>query len=101
MSNKKPLPEQIEGFLDIWDLDALLGLMGILAELFVLYDVDEADDWLKKEVEAPDVNNVRLVRTVYLISRLGEFYAGKLCRSNVAYKDLWRKIEEFQQSSEE
>ena len=45
--------------------------------LLELYDEDEDDDWVKKEVGEENTRNVRIIRTVYLISKFAERHAGK------------------------
>jgi hypothetical protein len=96
---KKPLEDRILGFLGIWDLSSLQGLLSELYEIYALYDVDEDDDWLEKDVGGNNVRNVRLIRTVYLLSRLGDLYAGKLCRSSSQYKNLWKELEDVKESN--
>lgn len=61
--------------------------------LFELYDVDEKDDWVVEAVGEEDAQNVRLIRTVYLVSRIAEFHAGKLVSVNIQFKDLFLRME--------
>jgi hypothetical protein len=95
---KKPLEDRLLDFLGIWDLKALQGLLIELYEIYALYDVDEDDDWLEKDDGGKNVRNVRLIRTVYLLSRIGDLYAGKLCRSSAANKNLWKELEDVKES---
>lgn len=92
--HKRTVEQKIEGFLQIWDQESMIGLLSELAELFVLYDIEEMDDWLQREVGEDDTRNVRLIRTVYLISRVSELYAGRMCRSKMEFKDLWKELKD-------
>lgn len=89
----KNIEEEINDFMDTWSLDNHVEFMYALIELYKLYDVDVDDDWLAKLVGADDTRNTRLLRTVYLMSKMADFHAGKLCMLNVKYKGLWKRME--------
>lgn len=40
-----------------------------------------------------DKTNVRLIRTVYLMSKIAESHAGTLVTIKVRFKDLWKRME--------
>lgn len=61
--------------------------------LFELYDVEQEDDWVADAVGDEDTRNVRLIRTVYLISRIAEFHAGKLASMKIRFRDIHRRME--------
>jgi hypothetical protein len=90
---KKTLEQLINEFLDVWDCKQQIAFLRDIIPLFELYDVEDEDDWVKNAVGEEDERNVRLVRTVYLISRIAEFHAGKLCSIKMNFKDLWQKME--------
>ncbi len=90
---KKTTNELINEFLQEWDCEKMQGFFRDVIPLIELYDVEESDDWLKEAVGEDDERNVRLVRTVYLVSKIAEFHAPRLCSLNIKYKDLWRKLE--------
>lgn len=95
MARKKSIEQEINDFLDIWDCRALTTFLRDIIPLFELYDVEDEDDWVEKEVggDAENVRTVRLIRTVYLVSRIAEFHAGKLCTINIGFKQLWKRME--------
>ncbi len=93
MKNKKNIEDEINEFLSHWDLDKMVQFIGDIFPILELYNVDETDDWLKDAVGPVDQINVRLIRTVYLVSRLAEFHSGLLCMLKVRYKDLWKRME--------
>lgn len=92
---KKTIEDEINGFLEIWDFEQLCSFLEDVIHLVHLYDVDEKTDWVREAVGELNETNVRLIRTVYLISRLAERHAGKLCSASVRYKNLWRKLEKI------
>lgn len=61
--------------------------------LFDLYDVEDDSDWVKDAVGEEDLQNVRLIRTVYLVSRIAEFHAGVLASLKINFKDLYKRME--------
>ncbi len=106
MGKKKTLEEEINSFLETWDCKQLTNFLRDIIPLFELYDVEDEDDWLEEAVggDEENVRTVRLIRTVYLVSRIAEFHAGKLCTINVNFRNLWKKMEKQglgQQTGEE
>ncbi len=90
---RKTLEEEINEFLQLWDCEKQTAFLRDIIPLFELYDVEEEDDWVKQVVGEDNERNVRLIRTVYLISRIAEFHAGKFCTINIRFKKLWKRLE--------
>lgn len=90
---KKDVNELINDFLDVWDCKQHMSFLKEIIPLIELYDVDEEADWVKDAVGEEDERNVRLIRTVYLVSRIAEFHAGKLASIKMNFKDLFKKME--------
>ena len=93
MSKRITLEEEIDKFLDVWDCRQNTSFLTSIIPILKLYDVDEEDDWVMEEVGKENLRNVRLLRTIYLVSRLCEFHAGKLLRINSEFKHLWKRME--------
>lgn len=93
MSKKKTIEDEINEFLEIWDYRQISSFLGHIIPLLELYDVSEEDDWVKDSVGEEDERNVRLIRTVYLVSKIASFHTGKLASVNVKFKDLWERME--------
>jgi hypothetical protein len=98
MVKKQSLEEQINHFLQTWRCKEQIAFLRDIIPLFELYDVDDENDWLEKAVggDEENVRTVRLIRTVYLISRIAEFHAGTLCMLKVQFKNLWQKMEKME-----
>jgi len=92
---KNNIEQQINSFLEIWDVDTMTSFIKHIISLCELYNVEEDDDWVKDAVGIDNERNVRLIRTVYIMSRIAEFYSGKLCNTKMQFKDLWKKMEKF------
>jgi hypothetical protein len=90
---KKSVHEEIEDFLEVWDFQTLKSFLIEIIQIAHLYNVDENDDWVADMVGEENEKNVRLIRTVYLLSRIATFHAGKFANINVNYKNLWKKME--------
>lgn len=93
MKNKKDIEDEITDFLEFWDCDRQISFLKDTLMLFELYDVDDENDWVRDAVGESNERNVRLIRTVYLLSRIADFHAGILCSINIKFKDLWKKLE--------
>lgn len=91
--SKKTIEEEINEVLDIWTADHLTGFLREIIAFFEVYDVEDESDWILDAVGQEDERNVRLIRTVYLLSRIAEFYGGKLASMKVNFKNLYQRME--------
>jgi len=92
---KKTIEQEINEFLEIWNWKQMVAFLRDIIPLFELYDIKDEDDWVQKEVGGTmeNVQVIRLIRTVYLVSKICEFHAGKICMLNVHFKNLWQRME--------
>lgn len=93
MKKKKTIEDELNAFLEKWDCNQIIAFLKDIIPLFELYNVDDENDWVVDEVGVENERNVRLIRTVYLISRIAEFHTGKLATVNVQFKDLYKRLE--------
>jgi len=89
----KTLESEIESFVESFGCKELQCFFRDVFPLFELYNIEEEDDWVKDIVGASDVQNVRLIRTVYLMSKIAENHAGRLCLMNLNFKNLWKRMQ--------
>lgn len=90
---KKTIEEEINEFLEVFGRDDLANLLNDVLPLLELYNVDDDNDWVRDAVGKEDCKNVRLIRTVYLVSWFCEMHVAKLCSVRAQFKDLWKKLE--------
>ena len=93
MTKNKSLDDQMNSFLDLWDCNQMTAFLRDIIPLFQLYDVDDENDWVRDAVGKDDEQTVRIIRTIYLISRIAEFHASKLCAIKFDFKNLYLKME--------
>jgi hypothetical protein len=93
MKSKLTIENEINSFLELLDCQKLTSFLRDIIPLFELYDVEDEDDWVKKAVGEENERNVRLIRTVYLMSKIAENHAGILASIKINYKDLWKRLE--------
>jgi hypothetical protein len=91
---KKTIEQEINDFLSSFGEKELISFLRDIIPLFELYDVEDENDWVKDAVGEENEQNVRLIRTVYLMSRIAEFHTGKLSMIRMRFKDLWKRMEE-------
>ena len=94
MTKNIPMEQLLEDAFNFWDIKKLTSLLADLMELYELYDVDK-DNWLKDKVGEDNELNVRVVRTLYLISKLAEKHAGALLTFKTKFPKLCDKMEDF------
>jgi hypothetical protein len=85
--------EEMGKVLGIYRCDQLISLFEDFFEIVKLYNVDETDDWVKDVVAEDDVRNVRLIRTVYLLSKLAHNHSDMLKRVKRVAPGLWQRME--------
>lgn len=101
MRKKKDIETEINEFLNYFNCERLIKFLKDIIPLFELYDVEDEDDWVKDAVGEEDTQNVRLIRTVYLMSRIAENHSGALATVRSKFPDMWRKIEKKGVSGDE
>lgn len=95
MGKKRTVEEEINLFLQMWGCDEMVSFLKDIVPLFELYDVNEEDDWVREETggDFEYVRNIRLIRTVYLVSKIAAHHAGDFCKLNIEFRDLWKRME--------
>lgn len=94
---KKDIQSEINDFLQYFDSKKMVNFLRDIIPLFELYDVEDEDDWVKDAVGEEDERNVRLIRTVYLMSKIAENHSGVLASIRLHYKEIWKRIEKTQE----
>lgn len=97
---KKTLEQQINEALNCWDCSHQIAFLRDIIPLFELYDVEDEDDWVKDAVGEEDERNVRLIRTMYLVSKIAENHAGALVNFKVRFPKLYLKMEKNEELKE-
>lgn len=100
MRRRRSLEEEINVFLEEWDSEQMVSFLRETIALFELFDIEDEDDWVKEVVGEENSREVRMIRAVYLISRIAEFHSAKLCKLNIHFKGLWRKMEKVRSDLE-
>lgn len=90
---KKTLEEQIESFLELWTMDHQVAFLKDIMPLFELFFVEGEEDWVEIKVGKENMVNVRLIRTVYIMSRIADQYTGRLAQVKANFPDLYRQME--------
>jgi len=95
MKKKKTIEEEINLFLEYWDCDAQVSFIRNILHLFELYDVDDEDDWVEREIggDKEEVRTIRLIRTVYLVSKVAESQGSRLAFIRMNFPNLYKRME--------
>lgn len=92
---KKDLQQEINEFLEVFDVNTLISFLECTIPLTELYDVEENADWVEDYVGKDQVSTIRMIRTVYLISKLSEKSGGKLATVRARFPNLWKRLEKI------
>lgn len=97
MRKKKSIETEINEFLEYFDCQKMTNFLRDIIPLFELYDVEDEDDWVKEAVGEENERNVRLIRTVYLMSKIAENHSGILTSIKVNHRNIWKRLEKTQE----
>ncbi len=92
---KKSLEQQIDEIIGIFGIKEINTFFEDCYELLKLFDVEPGNDWVEIEVGKEDRDNVRLIRTAYILSRMAERHTGRLLLVKTACPLLYLKLNEF------
>lgn len=84
--------KEINAFVQKWDVYSLIELVGLAEKLIELYDMDEKDDFLREYYGKEDGDNIRIVMTVTLLSKMSELFGAKMVSTNVKFPKLWKRL---------
>lgn len=92
---KIELDEEIDMFLMDWDYKQMKEFIELMVPILELYDVAEGEDWIYDAVGEDNERNVRLIQTVYLISKFAEAFSSRLCTIKMKYHRMWYRMEKY------
>jgi hypothetical protein len=90
---KRNISLEIVEFFHLWSVKDMTSFLENVLPIFEMFQEDEGVIVTPEDEE--HINNVKLVRYVYLLSYLAETYAGKFSRIKSQHKDLWRRLEKM------
>lgn len=91
---KKPIENVLSEAMLFFDSKNLIDLLTDIFPLSHLYDIaDDESDWVIEEVGEENEPNVRLIRTLYLISKIADNHAGKLSLFKCKFPGLFKRLE--------
>jgi hypothetical protein len=101
LNKVKTLEDEINEFLAYWDCEQMQAFLYDIMPLCELYDVEAEHDWVQDAVGEDNERNVRLLRTVYLISRIAEKHSGKLALVRLRFGNIYERMELNGQENQE
>ncbi len=89
------LEKQINEVLNDWAYKPIISMIKDIAPIITLYAVESNEAIELKKIDPEDQNNVRLIRTVYLLLKFAENHAGKLAMLKSKYPKLASEMEKY------
>lgn len=93
MKKKKTLEEDIADFLSYWDHKKQVEFVLDVIAVSELFD-DEHGNWIREAVGDEDEKNVRMLRFVFLMSRMAEVHGSRIATINARFKGLWKRMQQ-------
>ena len=90
---KKNINDEINECLNYFGESGLILFMQEILPLVELYNANEENDWVRDEIGEDHFQEVRLIRTVYLISKLAELQAYRLAYVKCTFPNLYSRME--------
>lgn len=91
----KSIENELAEAIIYFDCKSLISFITDVYQLCELYEVDEEDDWVKDKVGEDDEQNVRLIRTIYIMSRIAERQSGMLLSFKMKFPKLYQRLEKL------
>lgn len=95
------LEKQINEVLNDWAYKPIISMIKDIAPIITLYAVESKEAIKLKKIDPSDQNNVRLIRTVYLLLKFAENHAGKLAMLKSKYPKLASEMEKYRTEIDE
>jgi len=95
MKPKKTTAEEISEAFYFFDFNQFKSMIYDFSSIYELYNMDDEDNWLKEECDQEHEINVRIIRTVYILSKISENYTGMLLGFKLKFPKLWEKLEKY------
>lgn len=89
----KNIEQEINDFVKLFGQKEIIEFMEKCIDILELYDVDEEEDWVVDSVGKDQATNVRIIRTIYTISKIADSFASRFKTLNIMHPQLWRKLE--------
>lgn len=93
MSKQKDLNQEMAEFLLAWDGHKMTQFLRDAYEIFELYNIRPGKDWVADLVGEFDKDDVRVVRTIYLMSKLAQNFGAELLKLHCQFKGLPVRME--------
>jgi hypothetical protein len=87
------IEEQINEFLLYLDKNKLQNFILDVLPLFELYDIEENADWVAEIVGDDAADKIRLIRTVYLMSKIAALHGPTLKNLDKRFRNLYLDME--------
>ena len=85
--------KEINQFIQKWDVYSLIELVDLAEKIIELYDMDEKEDFLREYYGKEDGDNIRMIMTVRILSKMSELFGAKMVSTNVKFKGLWKRLD--------
>lgn len=97
MATKKvSVNDKVIGILELFGPDRLMEFLTVVQELFALYDVDEAEDWVASKVGEENAREVRLARTAYLLSIIADMHGKYFQKIQRRFPNFYKDAEKIE-----
>lgn len=90
---KKNIEDEINSFLQLWDVQSMVSFLTDIEPLIKLFMVSEKEDWVRDLVGEDQKDEIRLLRSVYLMSNICDNHAGRMARIRAEFKGLADRME--------
>lgn len=97
--NNKNIEQELIEFFKLWDFESLSELVRDLIPIVELYDARIEKDEIAEFVQDQDKQNVILLRTSYLLSKIADRHTGILSKTKIRHPGFYKRLEAKARSS--
>jgi len=92
MRLNRTVEEEINDFLNVYGPATFKLFLKDVEPLYDLYNSVEDEEWIEECEGVDDVNDIRLIRSVYLMSKVADLHALDLSKMKSSFRGLWLRM---------
>jgi hypothetical protein len=92
MRMNRTIEEEINDFLNTYGPATFKVFLEDVEPLYDLYNSVEDEDWMEACDDVGEVNDIRLIRSVYLMSKIADLHALNLSKMRNSFRGLWIRM---------
>lgn len=92
MRLNRTVEEEINAFLNVYGPETFKLFLKDVEPLYDLYNSVDDEEWIEECEGVAEINDIRLIRSVYLMSKVADLHALDLAKMKSNFRGLWIRM---------